>query len=50
MQNEIHSEIMQLVAQLVIVVEHASLRWGTELSEGYSHYEEEYLIGSKIKE
>jgi hypothetical protein len=40
---------MQLVTQLVLPVEPLWWRWGTRLTAGCSHYEEEDLIGSKMK-
>ena len=45
----IHSEVMQLVAQLVLAVERLPRSWGTGPSGGCSHYEEDDLIGSKRK-
>jgi hypothetical protein len=44
-----HSETIQLITQLVLAVEPAQLSCGTAHSRGCSHYEEEYLIGSKSK-
>lgn len=43
------SEVMQAFAQVVLPVEPSWLRWGTSVSEGCSHYEEDDLIGSKMK-
>ena len=48
-EKRFHSEVMQVVTQLVLPVEPAWLRWGTGVSGGCSHYEEDDLIGSKMK-
>lgn len=44
-----HPDVMQLVPHLVLPVELLWSRWGTHHFRTCSHYEEEDLIGSKIK-
>lgn len=49
LKKRVYRETIQLRAQLVLGVEHARGRWGTAISRGCSHYEEDDLIGSKKK-